>query len=328
MSVRPRRNPCCVPFRSLCLLVALALCTMAAQEKHVREPAVAGTFYPSSRAALERDVKEFLAKARPQVPEALKDKRPLALVVPHASYNYSGRTAAYAYKLLEGRRRPSRVILLGPSHRVYLHDSLSVAPYTHYATPLGEMVADAAARDGLLKLDLCLSRESADRREHNIEVQLPFLQTVWKEPPPVLPVLVGDLRGENLRLAARAIGKLVDEDTLLIASTDFTHYGRNYGYAPFKETGDALAARIKELDMGAVKKMDALDAEGFLKYCEETGATICGRGAVALLLQTLSGIEGVRGVSLHYATSADVTGDVGNSVSYCAHAFYRPDDAK
>ena len=86
---------------------------------------------------------------------------------------------------------------------------------------------------------------------------------------------------------------------------------------------EKIADKIRKLDMGAVEHIKALDSEGLLKYCDRTGATICGQVPITLLLKVLSGSPGVQGFSLHYATSAQVTGDYGDSVSYYAHAFYR-----
>jgi len=291
--------------------------------KNVRRAAFADQFYPSSREELKAEVAGFLAKADPQVPEKLKDLRPLALIVPHAGYTYSGPTAAFSYRLLQKREKPSRIILLGVSHRYRLSRVLAVPTYTHYSTPLGEVPVDTAACQQLLLSKLCISADPPHRDEHALEVQLPFLQALWDEPPKIVPVLVGDFSAAGLSDAAAALKPIIDENTVILASTDFTHYGDNYEFEPFKGVGGKeLAARIKALDMGAIKKIEALDAQGFLDYCEQTGATICGRMAVALLLKTLSGMEGVEGVSLRYASSSDVAGNPSNSVGYHAHAFY------
>ncbi len=293
-------------------------------EKKVRRPAVAGAFYPADPRELRSAVEGHLSKARPRVPDSLKERRPIALIVPHAGYLYSGQTAAYAYKLLQGKDKPSRVVLLGPSHRVYLGEAVSVPPFTHYRTPLGEIAVDMEARDRLLRPPLCVSNPGGHIGEHSLEVQLPFLQVVWEEAPPILPVVVGGPRGEALKQLADGIRNVVDEDTLIVASSDFTHYGPRFMFSPFKGSrGKELAEKIRQLDMGAVEYIRKLDPEGLLKYCDRTGATICGRFPIALMLAALSGSEKLEAVHLHYASSADVTGDCNDSVSYCAIAFYR-----
>jgi len=308
---------------ALLVLALLPLGDTPAAEESVRPPCVAGMFYSASPEKLTKQIKGFLAEADPQVPEDLKNERPCALVVPHAGYTYSGQTAAFAYKLLQGRKRPSRVVLLGPSHRVHMDGVSSVSPYTKYRTPLGDLPVDVEARRALLRSKLFVSHAAAHRDEHSLEVQMPFLQVIWDDPPPILPIVVGDLDAAELEGAAKALKAIVDGETLLIASTDFTHYGERFRYAPFAPAkGDELAAKIKDLDMGAAKKIQALDGKGLLEYCRKTGATICGRVPTALLLQVLSEKENIRGVQLHYASSADATGSYRDSVSYYAHAFY------
>ena len=316
---------------TLMALLALAVVSARAGEperrRPARAPAVAGAFYPARADRLRRAVATHMKAARPEVPEQFEGQRLIALIAPHAGYTYSGDTAAFCYKLLQGRPKPKRIILLGPSHHVWLPGAVSVPANTHYRTPLGEVPVDLPARDRLKACAQCVSSAKAHVPEHSLEVQLPFLQVVWDEAPPILPVIVGKLDARQRKSVADALRPLVDKDTLLVASTDFTHYGARFGYRPFASaSGEELGRRIRELDMGAVKHIDALDAAGFLKYCGATGATICGRDAVGLLLEVLAGAGKVKGVSLHYDNSSRVAGSYENSVSYHAHAFYRADN--
>lgn len=324
------------PARAAVLTAVIVLLTgcargssgVSAGETRVRQPKVAGAFYPSDPDDLRSKVEGYLEKAAPEVPASLKGRRPIALVVPHAGYPYSGQTAAYAYSLLQGAARPSRVIVLGPSHRVDVGSNIVAPPYTDFRTPLGKVPIDTEARDRLAKTDLCTlvadaHAALAHRYEHSLEVQLPFLQVLWKEPPPVLPVVVGRLKGNDCAAAAVALRRVIDDDTLLVVSSDFTHYGPRYGFRPFRDaTGGELSDRIRELDMGAVKYMKQGDPSGFRQYVEETGATICGADPIALVLQTLSSGTRPRGRVLYYTTSGEVTGDYTNSVSYVAYAMW------
>jgi hypothetical protein len=292
-------------------------------EKLVREPAVAGTFYPAQPDELRQMISEFLTKARAPVPDALQDERPRAVVVPHAGYMFSGQTAACAYKLLVGRPKPARVVLLGPSHYAQLAGVVSVSPFTHYRTPLGEIAVDVEAREQLLKSPLCVSKRAVHVPEHSIEVQLPFLQVVWEEPPRILPIVTGDLSEKQVTELAAALRGVAGADALIVASSDFTHYGPRFAFTPFRDArGQDLAARIRQLDMGAVECIKNCDAAGFLDYCERTGATICGRVPIAVTLGVLCGAGQTESVSLRYASSGDLTGDYSESVSYYAHAFY------
>ncbi len=312
----------------LCMLLSgRAAGPLAAEGKdravRVRKAAVAGAFYPGEPAELRRTISGFLMRAQPRVPARFRDRRPRALIVPHAGYPYSGQTAAYAYKLLADHPRPSRVVLLGPSHYVRLSGTVSVPPFTHYRTPLGEIPVDVEARDALLKSPRCVSESVAHLREHSLEVQLPFIQVLWEDPPKILPIVVGDLREEALGELAGALREIADEETLFLASSDFTHYGPRFAFTPFRGVrGGELAARIRELDSGAIEHVENCDAKGLLDYCDRTGATICGRVPIAVLLEVLAGCRHVESVPLHYANSGDTAGDYTNSVSYHAHAFW------
>ena len=289
----------------------------------VRQPAVAGTFYPAAPDILRQMVRALLQKARPTVPDALRNQRPRAIIVPHAGYVFSGQTAAYAYKLLVDQTKPSRVVVLGPSHYAQLDGLVSVSPFTHYRTPLGEVAVDVEAREQLLKSPLFASQRAAHIPEHSIEVQLPFLQVVWDEPPRILPIVTGDLDQKEVLKVAAVLREAAGPDALVVASSDFTHYGPRFGFTPFRDArGQELATRIKQLDMGAVQCIKKCDATGFLDYCERTGATICGRMPIALTLSLLSQAGAPETVGLHYASSGELLGDYSDSVSYYAHAFY------
>ena len=292
--------------------------------RDVRPPAAAGTFYPGTERKLRRTVEELLEAASPRVPTALRELRPRALIVPHAGYTYSGATAAFAYKLLEGKPRPERVILVGPAHYVGVSEVLSVPPFTHYRTPLGDIPVDTTARQELLEADIFRMRRPPHGPEHSLEVQLPFLQVLWDEPPKILPVLCGSLTLSQCRSAAAAIERVLGEDGLLLVSTDFTHYGPRFGYQPFAgAAGDELARKIEGLDRGATRYIAEFSPEGFLEYVADTGATICGRIPVTIMLALFSGEPNVQAADLHYTTSGELTGDYGNSVSYFAIAVYR-----
>ena len=323
----------------VCVLCSLwgAGCGHATQEEqerpdaasaNVRRPAVAGAFYPAEAERLRATVEKYLAGAKPPVPDAYRSRRPAALIVPHAGYPYSGQTAAYAYKLLEGKEKPRRVVLLGPTHYYRLPGALSVPPYSHYRTPLGDVPVDADARARLLEDPICQSQEGAHVREHSLEVQLPFLQVIWDEPPPILPIVIGDLSDQDCTRAAAALRGVLDEDSLLVVSSDFTHYGPRFRYAPFREArGEELLEEIKDLDMGAVRHIEAFDPKGFTSYVRRTGATICGARPTAIMLHLFSAPEPFFGLKLHYTTSAEITGDLSSSVSYVAFAVYRATEA-
>ena len=295
----------------------------AAQTDNVRSAQFAGMFYPADPDKLRGRVQSYLDKAEPQVPSELRKRRPAVLVVPHAGYPYSGETAAYAYKLLKDTKKPDRIVLLGPSHRVRMGNRISVPPYTACRTPLGDIPIDVSARDTLAKTDVCISEALVHRREHSLEVQLPFIQTIWEDPPPILPVVAGQLREKDWPAVAKAVDRVVDKDTLVVVSSDFIHYGSRFGFTPFSDaSGQKLMQKIKQMDLEAVERMKQCDAAGFGQYVKDTGATICGADPIAVMLKMCCPERGLEGHLLHYATSAEVTSDYGSSVSYVAYAAW------
>ncbi len=305
--------------------VALAMQTAFSAAPGVRRAAQAGAFYPARRAELLRDVTGYLRDARPKVPGVAAGARPRALVVPHAGYVYSGRTAAIAYKLLEGAPPPSRIILLGPSHNARLPGVSSVGRFSHYETPIGKVPVDLEAVDRLLRYGPFRSARRAHDQEHCLEVQVPFLQVLWPETPPIVPILVGQLKPGECRAVAAAVTEILDEDALLLISTDFTHYGARFGYTPFAPGhGPELADSIRELDMEGVRLVEQRDAAGFHAYLADKRPTICGRLPVAVLTEMLSGCESTKGVFLEWANSGAVTRRYDDCVSYVAMAFYVP----
>lgn len=303
----------------------LSRCTAAA-DMPVRPAAVAGTFYPATEGALRGTVAGYLREAAPQVPEELRQRRPTALIVPHAGYRFSGPTAAYSFKLLEGTKAPSRIVLIGPSHYSALVGTCSVAQFSQYETPLGKVAVDAEARRELLRSDVFRATQRPHIPEHCLEVEIPFLQVLWPETPKIVPILVGRLDETECRAAAAGISRILDQDSLVIISTDFAHYGGRY--TPFAGTPtDKLLDKIKALDMGAVKHVEALDPAGFRGYQARTGATICGWVSVNVVLEIFSQSESSRAVFLRWANSAESTRDYTYCVSYVAAAVYAPPEA-
>ena len=184
---------------------------------NTRSPAVAGTFYPGRKAELAECLKEMLADAV----ERAESSTPKVLIVPHAGYVYSGPVAASAYSLLQAQRQSiTRVVLLGPAHRVYLNE-MAVPSAGSFATPLGEVPVDREAVTKALTLPGVVVSDEAHATEHSLEVHLPFLQTML-ESFSVLPVVVGQCSSE--RVAALVDGFWGGDETLIVVSSDLSHY--------------------------------------------------------------------------------------------------------
>ena len=270
---------------------------------------MAGTWYAPDAAALKSEISSYLAEAQVQ---AVADI--CAMIVPHAGYRYSGRVAACGYKLLQGRSY-DRIVVLGPSHSVSLPGFASLPDAAAYQTPLGRIEVDQAFVAKLLKSSRFRQVPLANDGEHSVEIQLPFLQTVLPGVP-VVPIVIGQLDEAAATDMAGALAPLVDGRTLVVASSDFTHYGPNYQYVPF--TVD-VPGNLSKLDMGSYAFIEKLDASGFAGYCQRTGATICGRDGIRVLLHLLP--KGAKATLVKYDTSGRIVSDFQNSVSYLTAAF-------
>ena len=278
----------------------------------VREAVFAGSWYEGSREGLASQVDRFLTG----VPEGIKLPGPVrGIVSPHAGYVYSGQTAAFAYRLLQGSG-VNRVIVLAPSHRMPFHGA-SIAAVDYYETPLGRIPLARQICDKLTGHALIQSIPGAHSDEHSLEIQLPFLQQVLGEFR-LVPLVIGNLSAGECAGLADALRPFMDEKTVVVASSDFTHYGEGFGYVPFK---DPVKENLKKLDYGAFDRITALDPQGFLEYVEETGATICGRLPIAVLLHMFNK-KHYEAKLLEYETSGNLTGDYSHTVSYGAIAIY------
>jgi hypothetical protein len=281
-------------------------------KERVRPPAVAGSWYPGDTTALGRYLDRLLAAAKP-VEGSGKIR---ALIAPHAGYMYSGASAAEVYRALQGASY-RRVLVLGPSHHSPFY-GLSIADVDAYETPLGRIPFDRGTVATLRKSDLVIADPYAHRQEHSIEMQLPLLQRALAPGWQLVPVLVGGLMEEDYARAADLLRPLVDDTTLVVVSSDFTHYGPRFAYQPFP-LDEAIADQLERLDKGALAPILAKDAEGFLTYQQETGITVCGYRPIELLLRILP--RTAMGKLQTYTTSGALTGDYGNSVSYMGVLF-------
>jgi MEMO1 family protein len=291
---------------------------MFAQDRSgsVRPPVCAGTWYPGDQTQLAKEVDSLLDKASPPP----IDGKPLAVIAPHAGYRFSAPVAAAGYRCLRGQTY-KRVIVMAFSHSNAGRYSGVDVPreLTAYATPLAEVPIDREACDALLKQRGFVSQPGVDRDEHSLELQLPFLQQTLKDFK-LVPILVGRMSDRDYAQAAEAILPWVDGDTLIVASSDCTHFGPNYGYEPFK---DDVPKRLRDLADGAAAPIQKCDFDGFAEHLRKTNDTICGRGPISLLLRILSMQGGAEGVRAAFDTSGNIGKDWRNSVTYQSFVFTR-----
>jgi AmmeMemoRadiSam system protein B/AmmeMemoRadiSam system protein A len=270
-------------------------------------------WYPSDANTLKKQIDELFQEA-----EAQPIDNVIGLILPHAGYAYSGRTAAAGLKTTN--RAYKRIVVIGPTHRLPMEEILSLPRATHYETPLGQIPLDVALIEKLLEYSAFRHVPQAHAygrggQEHSVQIELPLLQHRQKDFK-LVPIVAGQCSPETVAKAATILKSLIDEDTLVVASSDFVHYGPNYGYVPFR---DNIPEQLKKLDMGAYEHIARFDSRGFLEYRRETGATICGAVPIAVLLSMLS--EPAQAHLVQYATSGEMSGDFTNSVSYFSIAF-------
>ena len=261
-------------------------------------------------------------------PDARLRGNPMAVIVPHAGYRYSGSVAGKVFGTLRRAKvRPLRVVILAVSHHYPLH-GISVGDYTHYETPFGLLPVDREAVKFLLSHGSPFGfKEQAHSREHSLEMELPFMARLWKDVP-IVPLLVGTMNEDELEEAGTVLSDLLNERTIIVASSDFTHRGPRYHYEiPGVDRPEELPTSLKKLDMGAWEAIRRKSALGLLAYKRKTGITMCGIWPVSLLLEVLTHARSaLEPVLLDYKTSFDVTGDMTNTVSYLGIVFSRIHD--
>lgn len=275
----------------------------------------AGVFYTAPQKKLLDQLKScFLSDFGPgRLPEQKSKYNSInnikGIIAPHAGYAYSGPCAAHSYLEIAEAENPDLFIILGTSH--YL--CKSCISDEDWATPLGIAEVDKEFANNLIKNGISKDNQ-AHIKEHSIEVQLPFLQFVKKNFK-FVPILVS----KDYKQVADSILKTLlntGKKAVIIASSDFTHYGKNYNFLPFDKK---IKQNLYDLDKSAIKCIKSMDPVSFLKYTESTGATICGKYAISALISILkpSKVE-----LLKYYTSADILNeDYSMAVGYAALKF-------
>jgi hypothetical protein len=279
-----------------------------------------GSWYPAGEAELRTLLERLFDESERRTGPYLAP-RAAGFVVPHAGLIYSGTVAAAAYRHLRAHP-PARVVLLGFSHHG-APPGAWIADVPALATPLGEVAVDREFAAALSEDGGFRTAGEAGLCDHSVEIQLPLLQFAAPQAQ-VVPVYVSRMSQESRAAAARMLASLLEPGTVIVASSDFTHYGRAFSYQPFP-VDDATAVRLRELDEGAMDAAGTLSADRFLAELRATGATVCGAEPIALLLETLrlaSHAEEIFQTPLDYQTSGEITGDFAHSVSYAALGYF------
>ncbi len=267
-----------------------------------RQPAVAGTFYPGNRKELLEQLDGFL--------DGITVKQDCEMAIsPHAGYEYSGRTAAHAIASLKGSQR---FIILGASHYP-LGPGFSIMSSGSWETPLGVAMVDREMASALMgKCSLLEEDSSAHRREHSIEVQIPFLQRLFPRFAFVPISVRNEGYGKGFLKDCEALGHAAalaaKAGAGIIASSDFSHY-----------------VSLEEAEMKEKPVLDAilgLDPAAFFRALKRTDASICGYGPIAATLYAAREL-GLRARLIHSSNSGEATGDSSEVVSYHAVGFHK-----
>ena len=277
-----------------------------------RAPAVAGIFYPSDARELYQLIELSFKEQRfgpGQLPPSgeFSRQRIYGIVSPHAGYVYSGAVAANGYYETSSMNF-DRIVMIGPNH-YGIGTGLATARNGIWETPLGEVEVDSelasriAENSGILDFD-----DLAHSRDHCLEVQLPFLQYIKKNQFKIVPIIMimqdkvtASEIGESIASSTRNF------NTLLIASSDFTHY----------EPNDEAHRKDDEL----IKAILTLDISNFYTTFERLNVSACGYGAIASIMTAAKSLGATKGELLRYATSGDVMGDINNVVGYASIIF-------
>lgn len=272
----------------------------------IRAAAVAGTWYPGTAGALARDVDQYLASAA-EGPAG----RVQAIVVPHAGLMFSGPVGAHAYKAAASGEFDVAV-LVGPSHFAAF-EGAALWPDGAFECPLGLVAVDDAGARALAAFPVVHPLPAAHRREHSLEMQLPFLKRVFPGLP-IVPVLIGSQHRATIEALATAVASaFAGRRALLVASTDLSHYFN-------AATAATLDARVQQF-------VTAFDTEGLMDLFEqypeaERGRYVaCGGGALIAVMMAARALGADTGRVLKYAHSGEITGDDDGVVGYMAAAF-------
>lgn len=278
-----------------------------------RNPVVAGQFYPKDPEELKKEIEKcFVSEFGPGgLPKKARTKQILGAIAPHAGYPFSGPAAAFSYKEIAESKMPHTYVIIGPSHMGY-PSSVSLEDWK---TPLGTAKNDNEFGKALVENSRIKINEEAHSTEHSIEVQIPFLQFTTDKFK-FCPVMAShDLSYKEIAEAIKMAAEQLKRKIIVIASSDFTHYGSAYGYFPFTEN---IKKNMYKLDNGAIELIKKLNTEKYLDYVEKKQATICGQLPIAILMET---IKAKKAELLKYYTSGDVVGEYTSAVGYASIIF-------
>ncbi len=278
-------------------------------KEKVRQPAVAGLFYPDVPSILNAEIEKMFERVGDIIGNKKINGEIRAIIAPHAGYMYSGQTAAIAYSLVRGKDYDV-VVVVSPSHREYF-DAISIYDGKSYRTPLGEIEIDFNLAEEIVKAGNGLIEFSSygHRAEHAIEVHLPFLQKALNHFK-FVPIVMGDQKSDYCFRLGEILGEvLTGRNVLLVASTDLSHY---YPYD--------VAVKFDKI---VIDDIESFDEEKLMDDLEQRKCEACGGGPTVAVMYAAKKLGADKSEVLYYCNSGDVTGDKTAVVGYLSAVLFK-----
>ena len=287
----------------------------------IRPASHSGSWYQNSPQLLSQEITQYLSNTK-----KLNKGFAKSIIVPHAGYRFCGQIMAQSFINIFPNNY-NRVVILGPSHHEYFQ-GCGLTSFEKFDTPLGSLNIDVNYIKRLLKKsDLFFEVEkSVDINEHSIEMELPFLKYIFKDKElSIIPIIVGDNDFDTNKKIAEALYELYeDKNTLFVISSDFCHWGRNFGFMTYDKKFENIWESIQDLDKQALDIIEEINSEKLDKYFKRTRNTICGRNPISISLSLVEKYknyhknEKVEYIKVGYTQSNKVKSMYETSVSYAA----------
>ena len=309
------------------LLLSINFFKCAKSNNHnIRPASHSGSWYQNSPKLLSQEISQYISSAKKLQNQGYVK----SIIVPHAGYRFCGETMAQSFININPNNY-DRIVILGPSHHEYFQ-GCGLTSFEKFDTPFGAINVDNNSIKKLVKKSNIFFEisKSIDINEHSIEMELPFLKQIFNDKEfSIIPIIVGDNNYETNKKIAEILYELyMDKKTLFVISSDFCHWGRNFGYTYYDKNFNNIWESIQDLDKQALDIIKEINSEKLEKYFKKTKNTICGRNPISIILSIVEKYknehknENVEFINAGYAQSNKVKSIYEASVSYAAAVNY------